>query len=114
MILTGVIAVLLLGLVLLVMGVRGRRINDHPVCRGCRFDLVGIYPAVQTCPECGRGLRSSMVRTGVRRRRRRMAILGGILTLAGVIAAAGARDRAEGDRGEEIGGRLGSGKLSPR
>lgn len=85
----GAIAVLLLGLSLLVMGVRGRRINDHPVCRGCRFDLVGIYPAAQTCPECGRGLRPAMVRTGVRRRRRRVAVLGGLMTVAGVIASAG-------------------------
>jgi hypothetical protein len=43
----------LAGLILLVLGVRGWRIDDHPVCRRCRFDLVGVYPAIGACPECG-------------------------------------------------------------
>ena len=34
-------------------GVRGRRIDSAPVCGGCRFNLSGVYPAAQTCPECG-------------------------------------------------------------
>nr|HRJ49266.1 hypothetical protein [Phycisphaerales bacterium] len=69
------IAVLLLlaacvtGVVMLWYGLRGRGINDHPVCRWCRFDLDGVYPESVTCPECGAGLkRQGAVRVGVRRR----------------------------------------------
>lgn len=35
----------LLSAVLLAFALRGRRIDDHPVCRRCRFDLAGVYPA---------------------------------------------------------------------
>lgn len=60
---------LLLGVVLLWLGLRGRRVNRHPVCRWCSFDLEGVYPASPTCPECGAGLkRTRAVRIGVRRR----------------------------------------------
>lgn len=31
---------------------RGRRVDDHPTCRRCRFDLTGL-PALTRCPECG-------------------------------------------------------------
>lgn len=72
------------GLVLLVRGVRGRRVNDHPVCRNCRFDLVGVYPASQTCPECGADLvPTKAVRRGVRRKRRGSLAAGLVLFVAG-------------------------------
>jgi hypothetical protein len=58
-----------LGVGVLWLGLRGRRINDHPICRQCRFDLSGVYPAAVTCPECGAGLkREGSVRRGARRR----------------------------------------------
>ena len=41
------------GTALLILGLRGRRLDGHPVCRKCRFDLVGT-PDVSVCPECGR------------------------------------------------------------
>lgn len=43
------------GLAMAMMALRGRRRDTHPVCRRCRFDLIGLTgPAV--CPECGAGL----------------------------------------------------------
>ena len=57
------------GILLLAAGWRGRKINDHPVCRSCRFDLSGSYPEVITCPECGAGLkRPKAVQIGMRAR----------------------------------------------
>lgn len=62
------LALVVLGFLLVVFGWRGRRINSHPVCRQCRFDLDGISELV-TCPECGAGLkRPGSTRRGVRKR----------------------------------------------
>lgn len=47
---------LLLGLVLIDLGWRGRRIGDHPTCRKCGFDLSGLAVGIGPCPECGRTL----------------------------------------------------------
>ena len=52
-----------LGVALVIRGLVGRRIDDHPICRKCRFDLVGLYdPAQPTreirCPECGAELQT--------------------------------------------------------
>jgi hypothetical protein len=59
-----------LGVGLLVLGVRGQRLNDHPICRACSFDLVGIYPAQERCPECGARIADAFaVRFGARRPR---------------------------------------------
>jgi hypothetical protein len=54
---------------MLVLGWRGRRTNDHPLCRRCGFDLFG-RPADSThCAECGADLlRRRAVRVGARRR----------------------------------------------
>lgn len=59
---------MLAGLALLVFAIQGRRINDHPHCRRCRFDVVGLaLPA--TCPECGHTLVTPKdLRQGLRRR----------------------------------------------
>ncbi len=63
--------ILAIGLTLALVGWRGRRVDDHPVCRKCRFDLAGVYPANKTCPECGRDLAGERsVRIGNRRKRR--------------------------------------------
>lgn len=64
------LGVLLTGGLLIMLGVLGRRVNRHPVCRACGFDLQDLWPAVPTCPECGSGLRRARaVRSGLRRRR---------------------------------------------
>lgn len=56
---------------LLCVGIRGRRIDDHPLCRKCGFDLFGLPTSSGRCPECGRELgRRRSVRVGHRRRRR--------------------------------------------
>lgn len=44
-----------LGLALFWRGWRGRRIDNHPWCRKCRFDLKGLWPGAARCPECGLG-----------------------------------------------------------
>ena len=79
------ILIVLVGVVLMAIGLHGRRINDHPVCRSCRFNLVGVYPAVGTCPECGGDLAPDRaVRRGARQRRRGALIAGSVCLLVGV------------------------------
>ena len=68
------------GTINLALGWRGPRVDDHPRCRRCRYDLSGI-DVPNTCPECGRALtRRRAIRVG--RRRRRPVWLGlGVLSL---------------------------------
>jgi hypothetical protein len=83
------IALLLLlpGAVLLLSSIRGRRIDDHPICRGCGFDLVGIYPAIPRCPECGDALSTGSVRIGNRRRHPAAIIASAIVLALGLTAS---------------------------
>jgi hypothetical protein len=70
------------GLILILLGRRGRKLNNHPQCCWCGFDLEGIYPAHVTCPECGAGLkRDRAVRMGVRRRIYSLMVIGAVLAL---------------------------------
>lgn len=69
-------ALVVLGVGAIVLALRGRRIDDHPVCRRCRFDLVGMFPGSHVCPECGRTLSERAVRTGNRRRRKGLLAIG--------------------------------------
>lgn len=89
----GIIIFLLLtyiGLTLLLFGRRGRRMNDHPICAACRFDLVGVYPDVQLCPECGVTLNTpKSVVTGARRPSRRMITLSVICLIMGPLTLVG-------------------------
>lgn len=82
---------LLGGLVLLVMGLRGKKVDDHPRCRACGFDCAGIEgvgagKGVVHCPECGRNVASPRrLRRGNRVGRRGLAAAGVfLLALAGV------------------------------
>lgn len=81
---------LLAGALVLTLGLRGRRVDDHPLCRGCGFDLEGVYPQRNICPECGRELDAAKdVRIGHRRANRSAVALGSALTLF-ALAGAGA------------------------
>ena len=78
----------LLGLILLVRGWRGRRIDDHPLCRRCGYDLVASAQATN-CPECGRDLtQPGAIRIG-HRRRRRVALTFGIVLLLAALGGGG-------------------------
>lgn len=91
------------GIFLIRAGLRGRRINDHPICRRCRFDLVGLTgptdstnaeprPASrpERCPECGTSLTGITRRArravidGERKKRWRLFALGVVLLLSGL------------------------------
>jgi len=64
------IAISFLGWWMFARGRRGRRIDDHPVCAKCGFDLVGRPKESFNCPECGINLRDgSAIKTGNRQRR---------------------------------------------
>lgn len=82
------IVAVLLGLVLLVVGRRGRRVDTHRLCRRCRYDLSGSDAAAPggggaaACPECGADLtHRRAVRVGNRRPRRVLAWSGGVFAL---------------------------------
>jgi predicted RNA-binding Zn-ribbon protein involved in translation (DUF1610 family) len=63
-------AALGVAIALLAWGIRGRRVDDHPVCVHCGFDLVGKPASSHVCSECGSDLRDSWaIRTGNRVRR---------------------------------------------
>jgi hypothetical protein len=42
---------LVLGVLLIVRGLRGRAVDDHPICRRCGFDLTGRPEGVTICSE---------------------------------------------------------------
>lgn len=61
------------GFILVMLALRGRRIDDHPLCRRCGFDLTGRPAHSMRCPECGADLaRERAIRIGRRRSRRGM------------------------------------------
>lgn len=65
------LVLLLGGIVLYLYGRRGRRVDDHPICRRCGFDLFGLPETSKVCSECGTDLQSpAAVRIGRRERRR--------------------------------------------
>lgn len=76
---------LLIGIVALLFAIlawRGSRLDDHPLCRACGFDLVGSPEPRAKCPECGADVsRSGAIRIGNRKRRKGPAILATIVAL---------------------------------
>ena len=77
-----VITSLLAAVTLLIVGLRGRRKEDHPLCRNCGYDLTGL--SADRCPECGADLtRRRSTRIGHRQRRRGLVGLGVFLLLIG-------------------------------
>ena len=64
---------------LIAWGWRGKRLDAHPVCRRCGFDLVGLPLGRRVCSECGNNLnRRRATRFGNRRRRWRAVALGAV------------------------------------
>ncbi|MCC6679039.1 MAG: hypothetical protein IT436_18085 [Phycisphaerales bacterium] len=77
------------GLMALVLGLRGRKIDDHPICRKCRFDLVGVWPGAEKCPECGAEIADARARrVGNRRRSGRLITVGAVLAAIGGVPLA--------------------------
>ena len=79
---------------LMVFARRGRRVDDHPLCRKCRYDLSGSTDAdaglPYACPECGRSLdRRRAVRIGNRVRRTGFIWVGLLLILIGLCTLTG-------------------------
>jgi predicted nucleic acid-binding Zn ribbon protein len=80
---------LVAGIVLTVRGLRGRRVDDHPHCRKCGFDLIGLPEGVNRCSECGADLtRPRAIREG-RRQRRPVALVFGLSALLFVLGGIG-------------------------
>lgn len=79
------VSMLLLGVggILVVRGWRGRRLDDHPLCSRCRFDLhgLGIDTPDSKCPECGVMLEKCPPRIGNRKRSPARVITGATLLL---------------------------------
>ncbi len=70
----------ILGLVMLVLGLRGKRLDYHPVCRRCGYDLVGSPNPRERCPECGAGLLGDhAVRVGNRHKQPLPVVMGTLL-----------------------------------
>ena len=78
--------IVLIGLMLLVRGLRGFAIDDHPICRACGFDLFGRPQGATVCSECGAGLANpDAIQIGRRRRRPVRAGVGGLLILPSLL-----------------------------
>ena len=72
---------------LLGVGLRGIRIDDHPYCRRCRYDLLRLASSSRACPECGARLAGKRaVRTGRRRRQGGLIVLGVLFLLPTIVA----------------------------
>lgn len=81
---------LVLGIALAWWGRRGRVIDAHPVCRKCRFDLVGRPPGSDRCPECGADLHwPRAIVVGNRKPRHAVFVIGGSLALLAVCVFGG-------------------------
>ena len=80
------LASVLVGFRLLVLGRRGRVIDDHPVCAKCRFDLSGRADDSDRCPECGFWhLGTQGIETGNRQTRQGLLYTGiGLMAIAGL------------------------------
>lgn len=78
------------GLVLLIVGMRGRRVDDHPICPSCRFDLAGSRADITgLCPECGGDARRPLPGKRVRKHRALLSGIGLMVLPIGVLATTG-------------------------
>ncbi len=77
------------GLVLLVVGLRGRRVGDEPRCRRCRYNLTGLTSEI--CPECGADLKATDATIAGLRKRRTVFLIAGVALLLFGVAGWGIR-----------------------
>jgi len=80
---------LIVSVMLLILGWRGRRLGDHPHCRKCEFNLTGLPDDKTSCPECGANLRHPRAKVSGQRVRRKwmMAIAPLLLLVVGGLIA---------------------------
>jgi ribosomal protein L37E len=72
------------------LGMRGRRVDDHPICRKCGFDLFGRPEGSTRCAECGADTtRPRATRSGRRVRRRWAVVLGAMMLAVGLSLGTG-------------------------
>jgi len=77
------------GIVLAWLGRRGWRVDDHPLCRRCGFDLTGRPDTSTRCAECGADLSARRaIRIGNRVRRPGWQAVGLALFLTGLVPLA--------------------------
>ena len=68
------------GVVVGLRGLRARTLDDHPICRRCKYDLFGLPDDRRQCPECGAELtEAGAVTIGHRAPRPRAMITGFVL-----------------------------------
>ena len=87
MLLAAFIILILLGLALIAIGLRGHVVRHGPTCRACSFDLSGLATPLVTCPECGKSLALARAVRPSLRRRRTISLVMGVLVLGGLGAA---------------------------
>ncbi|HZK82146.1 MAG TPA: hypothetical protein VFC46_13785, partial [Humisphaera sp.] len=70
-------------IIAIVFALRGRRMDQHPICRRCGFDLFGKPELTKVCGECGSDLNGRRaVRVGRREKRHRLLWVAGMVFLA--------------------------------
>ncbi len=71
-----------LGAIVVFMSRNWRKVDDHPYCRACGFDLTGRIPAPDACPQCGAALTGQRaIRLGQTEPSRGLQFLGLLLML---------------------------------
>jgi ankyrin repeat protein len=85
------------GGLLLLRGLWPRTVGDHPHCPTCEYDLFGLPPETQRCPECNEYVAGPAwtVRRGKRVRRWRLALWGLVIGIAGYAGSFGAKEYAQ-------------------
>lgn len=77
------LVVFIVGIVLLVRGIRGEWVGEDPHCRACGFNLRGRDPASTRCSECGAELERGAITDGFRRRRAGLIWMGLVMAVVG-------------------------------